>query len=83
MKKKVIAYFPLLAATTLGMVSCSEDTALNNDVSKRWQEVINGQVDAQQNWVTAIDMQLDILAKNGSTVKALVERSLFCSARKT
>lgn len=70
MKKKVIAYFPLLAATTLGMVSCSEDTALNNDVSKRWQEVINGQVDAQQNWVTAIDMQLDILAKNGSTVKA-------------
>lgn len=70
MKKKVLAYFPLLAMASLGMVSCSEDTALSNDVSKKWQDALDGQVDAKQNWVTAVDMQLDIVAKKGSTVKA-------------
>lgn len=70
MKKKVLAYFPLLAMASLGLVSCSEDSALSNDVSKKWQEALDGQVDAKQNWVTAVDMQLDIVAQNGSTVKA-------------
>lgn len=70
MKKKVLAYFPLLAMASLGMVSCSEDNALSNDVSKKWQDALNGQVDAKQNWVTAIDMQLDIVAQKGGQVRA-------------
>lgn len=70
MKKKVLAYFPLLAMASLGMVSCSEDSALSNDVSKKWQDALNGQVDAKQNWVTAIDMQLDIVAQKGGQVRA-------------
>ena len=70
MKKNVLAYLPFLTAVALGMASCSEDTALKDAVSQKWQQALNGQADGKQNWVTAIDMQLNIIDNNGSTVSA-------------
>lgn len=52
------------------MASCSEDTALKDALSQKWQQALNGQADGKQNWVTAIDMQLNIIDNNGSTVSA-------------
>lgn len=54
----------------MGMASCSEDTALKDALSQKWQQALNGQADGKQNWVTAIDMQLNIIDNNGSTVSA-------------
>lgn len=70
MKKNVLAYLPFLTAVALGMASCSEDTALKDALSQKWQQALNGQADGKQNWVTAIDMQLNIIDNNGSTVSA-------------
>ena len=70
MKKKVLVYFPLLAMASLGMVSCSEDNAIGDNVSKKWQDALSGQSDAKQSWVTAVNMQLDIVAQKGGQVRA-------------
>ena len=70
MKKNVVAYLPFLTAVALGMTSCSEDTAMKDVLSQKWQQALNGQADGKQNWVTAIDMQLNIIDNNGSTVSA-------------
>ena len=71
MKKMILMYWPVLAVTSLGMVSCSEDTVLKSDtLSQKWQQALNGQGDNKQNWVTAINMQFNIIDKNGSVVSA-------------
>ena len=67
MKKNALAYLPFLAAT-LGMASCSEDNAISDSLSQKWQQALSGQSDAKQSWVTAVDMQLNIIDKSGSTV---------------
>lgn len=70
MKRNIVAYLPFLTAIALGMNSCSEDTAMKDALSEKWQQALNGQTDGKQNWVTAIDMQLNIIDKNGSVVSA-------------
>ena len=41
MKKNVLAYLPFLTAVALGMASCSEDTALKDALSQKWQQALN------------------------------------------
>lgn len=43
---------------------------MKDALSQKWQQALNGQADGKQNWVTAIDMQLNIIDNNGSTVSA-------------
>lgn len=66
--KKNVAYLPFLTAIALGMTSCSEDATMKDALSQKWQQALNGQADSKQNWMTAIDMQLNIVDNNGSTV---------------
>lgn len=68
MRKSVLINFPFLTVVALGVTSCSEDSVMKDALSQKWQQALNGQVDGKQNWVTAIDMQLNIIDNNGSTV---------------
>lgn len=67
--KNYLYYLPVLA---LAFASCSSDdfVSADDDASQRWQDAFDGAADSRQSWMTAVNMQLDIVANSGSTVKA-------------
>ena len=55
--------------------SCSKDTELDGISVNKWQELIGGTADANQNWITAVSVKLNIEADAGSIVTAFTINS--------
>ena len=59
-----------LMAMIIGLSACSEDKLLHDTTSERWQQALNGTSDKSQDWTTAVNLQLDIIAQKGDKVSA-------------